>query len=79
MKKARVDLITLDSLSEHGSSSLIIELMDDATDDDLLERISELENKTEQVCHDLAWCSPAKHPRALEQYNQNKLKTLEQL
>ena len=79
MKNARVELISLDTFDQKQASSHILELEDEATEDDLLEQISDLEDKTEQVCHDWAWCIPAKQSRELKQYNQNKLKTLEQL
>jgi hypothetical protein len=76
MKKARVELISLNTVDEKETSSYIFVLTDEVTDEDLLELISILENKTEQVCHDWAWCIPPSQSRELIN---NKLITLEQL
>ncbi len=57
MKKARIELMSLDTFVEKESSTRILELEDGATEDDLLGQISDLESKTEQVCYDWVWCN----------------------
>ncbi|MFT7532456.1 MAG: hypothetical protein ACI9FD_003487 [Gammaproteobacteria bacterium] len=60
MKKAHLTLTDIDGIDEQPISNRLIELDDDATNDDLQDVIDEIEQETKMVCHDWEWCTDKK-------------------
>ncbi len=59
MKKAIIELLDVNSLEPVAPTSHILKLEDDASVDDLLDQIHQIETSTGMVCNDWSWCKSA--------------------